>query len=144
MSICKHASSTAQFLLPYSPIGKNSWFNVPKHIFKYNGGDKTGDFLTAGNEAMKPKFLLFNVFHRTVIFQFSFNPWEEGESAKRFPARFLQHFWHLVLIFFPHSCKISGPYLVPVSNYWTWTIIEIYERDSGNWRFRTPFPPPHP
>ena len=63
--------------LLYSPIGKNSWFNVPKHFFKYNGGDKTGDFLTAGNEAMKPKFLLFNV-----IFQFSFNPIQDGRRRK--------------------------------------------------------------
>ena len=43
-----------------------------------------------------------------------------GGSAKRFPDSFPQHFWLLVLFIFPHSCKISGPYLVPVSNYWTW------------------------
>ena len=46
---------------------------------------------------------------------------EGGESAKRFPASFLQHFWLLVLITFPHSCQISGPYLVLILNYWTWT-----------------------
>ena len=47
--------------------------------------------------------------------------WEEGGSAKRFPASFPQRIWLLVSIFFPHSCKSSGAYLVPVSNYWTWT-----------------------
>ena len=30
-------------------------------------------------------------------------------------------FWLLILILFPHSCRISGSYLVPISNYWTWT-----------------------
>ena len=27
----------------------------------------------------------------------------------------------LFLTLLPHRCKISKPYLVPVSNYWTWT-----------------------
>ena len=43
-----------------------------------------------------------------------------GESSKRLPASFPQHFWLLVLIIFPHSCKISRPYLVTVLSYWTW------------------------
>ena len=30
-------------------------------------------------------------------------------------------FWILVLTIFPHWCKISSLYLVPVPNYWTWT-----------------------
>ena len=29
-------------------------------------------------------------------------------------------FWFLVLILFSHSCRISGSYLAPVSNDWTW------------------------
>ena len=32
-------------------------------------------------------------------------------------------FWLLVLTLFPHWCKISRPYLLPVYNYWTWTEI---------------------
>ena len=30
-----------------------------------------------------------------------------------------QFFWLLVLTLFPHWCKISRPYLVPVPDYWT-------------------------
>ena len=60
LSICKHASSTAQFPFFYSRVGKNSWFNVPKHIFYYNGGEKEGYFHIARNKAMKPVFLLFS------------------------------------------------------------------------------------
>ena len=33
----------------------------------------------------------------------------------------LKTFWLLVLTFFPHWCKISSLYLVPVPNYRTWT-----------------------
>ena len=36
-----------------------------------------------------------------------------GRSAKRLLTSFPQHFWLLVLLFFPHSCKISGSFLVP-------------------------------
>ena len=67
--------------LPYSPIGKNSWFNVSKHVFQYNGGDKTGYSLNARNEAMKPKFLIFNGFRRTGIFQFAFNPIQDARRG---------------------------------------------------------------
>ena len=44
-----------------------------------------------------------------------------GKSAKTFTDSYPQHFWFLILIIFTHSCKISGSYLVPVLNYWTWT-----------------------
>ena len=33
----------------------------------------------------------------------------------------VQTFWLSVLTFLPHWCKISRPYLVAVSTYWTWT-----------------------
>ena len=76
--------------------------------------------VTSTLQAMK-QWNLFNGFNRFLI---CFQPnlgWEEGRSLKRYPALFPQHFWLLVLIFFPHSCKIWGPYLVTVSSYWTWT-----------------------
>ena len=73
--------------LPYSPVGKNSWFNVPKHIFQYDNGDNTGYFHTAVNEPEKPLFLHFNGFHRTEICQFTFTPIQDGRgSAKNVPC----------------------------------------------------------
>ena len=45
-----------------------------------------------------------------------------GTSPKTFWLLVLiKIFWLLVLIVFPHWCKISVSYLVPVPNYWTWT-----------------------
>ena len=119
MSICKLNS---RIPFPYSPVGENNWFNVPKHIFLYDDRDNTGYFHAAINEVVKPIFLLFNSFHWAGIFQFTFNP-AQGErwgSAKRFPASYPRRFWLLILIIFIHGCKISGPYLILVSNYWTW------------------------
>ena len=115
MNICKHATSTAQFPFLYSPVGKNSWFNVLKHILKQ---------VTSTLQTMKQWNLIFLLFSQNGNLSIHFQPysrWEEGRSAKRFPASFPQYFWLLILIFFPPSCKISGPYLVPVWNYWTWT-----------------------
>ena len=94
MRICKYASATAEFPFPYSPVGKNSLFNVPKHIFWYDDGENTVYYHTAYNEAMKLIFLLFNGFHRMAMCQFTFNPIQDGRrgSAKRFLAGFPQHF----------------------------------------------------
>ena len=46
---------------------------------------------------------------------------EGRESGKRSLLVFLNTFWILVLNFLPYWRKILGPYLAPVSNYWTWT-----------------------
>ena len=69
VSICKHASSTAEFPIPYSPVGRNC-------------GDNTGNFHTAGNEVMKPILLLFNGFHSRGIFQFAFNFIQYGRRGE--------------------------------------------------------------
>ena len=118
LSIWKHANSTAEFFLSYSPVGKSSWFNVPKYIFEYDDGDNTGYFPNAVYEVIKPILLLFNGFHMTGICQKILTLFKMGErgSAKQFPTSFPQHLWPLVLIVFPQFCKISRPYLVPVLN----------------------------
>ena len=76
--------------------------------------------VTSTLQTMK-QWNLFNGYHWFLMCFQPYSGWEEGRSLKRFPALFPQHFWLLVLIFFPHSCKISGPYLVIVSSYWIWT-----------------------
>ena len=65
------------------------------------------------------------------------NPIQEGGRGAKspppsllpvFPMQLLKtyelapkRFWLLVLILLSHSCKISGPYLMPVPYYWTST-----------------------
>ena len=109
LSIWKHANSTAEFPFPYSPLDKNSSFNVLKHIFWYDNDDNSGNSYTAGIEVMKPIFLM--VFTRRESFNLLSTLFKMGGgvSAKRLPASFPQHFLLLVLIIFPHSCKTSGP-----------------------------------
>ena len=115
MNICKHATSTAQFPFLYSPVGKNSWFNVLKHILKQ---------VTSTLQTMKQWNLIFLLFSQNGNLSIHFQPysrWEEGRSAKRFPASFPQYFW----------LRYTG-------------IWQIYKRDSGNWKYRTPPQPPAP
>ena len=88
-----------------------------KHILLFNDGDKTGYFLTAGNEAMKPIFLLFNGFHKTEIFQFTFSPIKDGRREEVQKGSLLVSLNTFNFNLFPHRYKISRPYLVLVSNY---------------------------
>ena len=123
LSICKHASSTAEFSFLYSPIGKNSWFNVPEHIFLYDDGFNAGYFHIEVDEAKKPIFLLFNDFDRTGICQFIFNPIQVGRMGKVQKGLLLvslDTFLFLFLILLRNCCKMSGPYLMKVPNYWPW------------------------
>ena len=93
MSICKHANSTAEFPFPYPPVGKNSWFNVPKFSSLMAATIK----VTSTLQPMKQWKLYFS-------FLMVFTGWKcvsslptqfrmgGGGSAKRFPATFPQHF----------------------------------------------------
>ena len=67
--------------------------------------------------------------------QFTFNPVQDGscgEVQKGSLLVSLNTFWLLVLILFPHSCKILEPCLEPVSNYWTWTKTSP-QKDQFSW-----------
>ena len=74
MRICKHTSSTVHFPLPYSPVGKKKADLMFPNIFS--------SIIFSVNEAMKLIFLLFNGFHRTRIFQFAFNPIQDGRRGE--------------------------------------------------------------
>ena len=56
-----------------------------------------------------------------------FRIWGKKAPLAVFPLQLLQRyqlgpktFWLLILTLFPHWCKISSSYLLPVPNYWTW------------------------
>ena len=123
LSICKHASSAAEFPFPYSPVGKTTDLMF---LNTFSSMMTVTIQVTSTMQLMKQWNLYFSLF---MVFtgRKSFNSLSTlfrmagGKSAKRFPASYPQHFWLLILIIFTQSCKISGPYLVPVLNYWTWT-----------------------
>ena len=120
MSICKHATSTAEFPFPYFSVGDLMLQNIFSNVMTVTIQ------VTSTLQAMKQLIIYFSfsvVFTgRACVSSFwTLFRMAGGGSAKRFPASFHQHSWLTVLIILPQSYKILGPYLVPVSNYWAWT-----------------------
>ena len=122
LSIYKHASSTAHFPLPYFPVDKNSWFLSPN---TFSSVVKVTIQVTSTWQAMKQwniyfSFLMVFTGRESINSFLTLFRMGRGESAKM-PLTSFPQLCILVLILLSYCCKILGSYLVPVSNYWTWT-----------------------
>ena len=122
LSIYKRASSTAYFPLSYFSVGKNRWFLSPS-IF--SSMMKVTIQVTSTLQAMKQwniyfSFLMVFTGLESINSFLTLFRMRRGESAKM-PLTSFPQLCILVLILLSYCCKISGSYLVPISNYRTWT-----------------------
>ena len=119
LSICKHASSTAQFPLPYSPCRWKQLILMFPNVFS------SMMTVTVQASSILQEIKWQNLSSVLMVFtgqeSAKFNAIQDGRKGKaqQVPIlNFLNTFWLLVFIFLPHCSKISGSYLVPVPNYW--------------------------